>query len=198
MLGCTTEERVPEPPAERLDYQRILKEALRDAVRRVLEQVAAEGLPGDHYFYIAFHADHPDVEMSRELRERYPGEMTIILQHQYWNLVVGADAFAVELSFNGSQQRVSVPWTALTAFIDPSADFALRFEGVSAAATRDVVSGPAADRRSAARGRRRGSPVREGAVESPAATETAAGPPDEEPPPGASAGVIPFAPRRRR
>ena len=122
-----------EEPADRLDYQSILKEALRDAVRRVLARVAEHGLPGDHYFYMAFRTDHSGVEVPGFLRERYPDEMTVVLQHQFWDLQVTAEAFSVQLTFNASRHVLRVPFAALTAFIDPSADFALRFEGSPAA-----------------------------------------------------------------
>jgi hypothetical protein len=118
-----------EQPEDRLDYQGILKEALRDAVRRVLARVAEHGLPGEHYFYIAFRTDHPGVEAPSFLRERYPDEMTVVLQHQFWDLEVTPEAFSVRLNFSASRYVLRIPFAALTAFIDPSADFALRFEG---------------------------------------------------------------------
>jgi hypothetical protein len=112
---------------EKIDYSAILQEALRDAVRRVLEQVAEHGLPGEHHFYIGFRMDFPGVQAPRFLRDQYPEEMTIILQNQFWGLEVAAGAFSVTLSFGGSRQRLTVPFAALTAFADPSADFGLRF-----------------------------------------------------------------------
>lgn len=112
---------------DKIDYQAFLQEALRDAVRRVLEQVAEHGLPGEHHLYIGFHTDFPGVEAPRFLREQYPKEITIILQHQFWGLEVTLDAFSVLLSFGGSRQRLTVPFAALTAFADPAADFGLRF-----------------------------------------------------------------------
>lgn len=110
-----------------IDYQSFVEDALRAAVSRLLAEVAAQGLPGEHHFYIGFHTGHPEVTMPRSLRDLYPDEMTIILQHQYWNLVVEPEAFSVELSFNGSRLRLGVPFAALTMFADPSAEFALRF-----------------------------------------------------------------------
>ena len=110
-----------------IDYQSFVEDALRAAVSRLLAEVAAQGLPGEHHFYIGFHTGHPEVMMPRSLRDLYPDEMTIILQHQYWNLVVEPEAFSVELSFNGSRLRLAVPFAALTMFADPSAEFALRF-----------------------------------------------------------------------
>lgn len=118
---------LPGMDPEKIDYSAILQEALRDAVRRVLEQVAEHGLPGEHHFYIGFRTDFPGVQAPRFLRDQYPEEMTIILQNQFWGLEVTAGAFSVTLSFGGSHQRITVPFPALTAFADPSADFGLRF-----------------------------------------------------------------------
>jgi hypothetical protein len=123
---------LPEQSEDRLDYQSILKDALRDAVRRVLAKVAEHGLPGEHYFYIAFRTDHPGVEVPSFLRERYPDEMTVVLQHQFWDLEVTPEAFSVRLTFSAARHVLRIPFAALTAFIDPSADFALRFEGSAA------------------------------------------------------------------
>jgi hypothetical protein len=113
--------------SEGIDYQTFVHDALRDAVRRLLAQVAEQGLPGDHYFYIGFQTGHPGVAMPRVLRDLYPEEMTVILQHQYWNLEVDPDHFSVELSFSASRHRLTIPFAALTTFADPSAEFAWRF-----------------------------------------------------------------------
>ncbi len=117
---------------DRIDYSTLLQDALRDAVRRVMEQVAEHGMPGEHHFYIGFRTAFPGVEVPRFLREQYPDEVTIILQHQFWGLEVTAEDFSVLLSFGGARQRVTVPFAALTAFADPSADFGLRFDGPGA------------------------------------------------------------------
>ncbi|HET7041833.1 MAG TPA: ClpXP protease specificity-enhancing factor SspB [Gemmatimonadales bacterium] len=113
---------------DKIDYPAILQEALRGAVRRVLEQVAENGLPGEHLLYVGFRTNFPGVQVPRFLREQYPEEVTIVLQHQFWGLEVTAEDFAVHLSFGGSRQQVVVPFAALTAFADPSADFGLRFD----------------------------------------------------------------------
>ena len=119
--------------ADRIDYQKLLQEALRDAlrgaVRLVLAQVADEGLPGEHFFYIGFRTDRPGVSVPRFLRDQYPEEMTIVLQNQFWDLEVDEESFAVTLTFGGSRQRLTIPFHALTAFADPSAEFGLRFDG---------------------------------------------------------------------
>lgn len=112
---------------ETIDYQKILQDALRGAVRRVLAQAAEHGLPGEHHFYIGFLTAYPGVEIPRFLHDQYPEEMTIILQHQFWGLAVDDNAFSVFLSFGGTRQRLFIPFAAVTTFADPSAQFALRF-----------------------------------------------------------------------
>jgi len=119
---------------DKIDYPAILQEALRDAVRRILEQVAEHGLPGEHHFYVGFRSRFPGVEVPRFLREQYPEEITIILQNQFWGLEVDPEAFSVLLSFGGARQRLKVPFAALTTFADPSADFGLRFQDAGASA----------------------------------------------------------------
>jgi len=118
---------------DRIDYQKLLQESLRDAlrgaVRKVLAQVAEEGLPGEHFFYIGFRTDRPGVVLPRFLRDQYPEEMTIVLQNQFWDLEVEGESFSVTLTFGGSHQRLTIPLHALTAFADPSAEFGLRFDG---------------------------------------------------------------------
>ncbi|HEY0510350.1 MAG TPA: ClpXP protease specificity-enhancing factor SspB [Thermoanaerobaculia bacterium] len=118
---------------ETIDYAAYLQEALRGAVRRVLEQVAEHGLPGEHHLYIGFRTGFPGVEVPRFLRDQYPEEVTIILQHQFWGLEVTPEDFSVLLTFGGSRQRVTVPFAALTAFADPAADFGLRFDAAAPA-----------------------------------------------------------------
>ena len=111
-----------------LDYARLVREALRDVPRQALRVAASEGLSGEHHFYVTFRTSHPGVAMSPGLRARYPEEMTIVLQHQYRDLAVGEDAFSVTLRFGGAPERLHVPFAALVAFADPSAQFGLRFE----------------------------------------------------------------------
>lgn len=113
---------------DKIDYPAILQDALRDIVRRVLEQVAEHGIPGEHQLYIGFRTGFPGVQVPRFLRDQYPEEVTIVLQHQFWGLEVTSEYFSVLLSFGGSRQQVTVPFAALTAFADPSADFGLRFD----------------------------------------------------------------------
>jgi hypothetical protein len=132
---------------DKIDYPAILQEALRDAVRRILEQVAEHGLPGEHHFYVGFRTRFPGVEVPRFLREQYPEEVTIVLQNQFWGLEVSPEAFSVLLSFGGSRQRLYVPFAALTTFGDPSADFGLRFQEAGAAAPEEPKAPVAATTR---------------------------------------------------
>jgi hypothetical protein len=111
-----------------LEYARLVREALLDVPRRALRLAAREGLPGDHHFYVSFRTTHPGVSLSSSLRARHPEEMTVVLQHQYWDLAVGDDAFSVTLRFGGVPERLHVPFASLTAFADPAAEFGLRFD----------------------------------------------------------------------
>ena len=111
-----------------LDYPRLVREALRDVPRQALRLAAQEGLPGDHHFYLTFLTTHPGVAMSPGLHARHPRDMTIVLQHQFWDLAVGEEAFSVTLRFGGAKERVHVPFAALVAFADPAAQFGLHFE----------------------------------------------------------------------
>ncbi|HEX4959940.1 MAG TPA: ClpXP protease specificity-enhancing factor SspB [Thermoanaerobaculia bacterium] len=131
---------------DKIDYLAIFQDALRDVVRRVLEQVAEHGVPGEHHFFIGFRTQFPGVEVPRFLRDQYPEEVSIILQHQFWGLDVEPEAFSVLLAFGGTRQRVRVPFAALTTFADPSADFGLRFQaGPPEAAAKEAEPAPAAE-----------------------------------------------------
>jgi hypothetical protein len=110
------------------DYARMVREALIEVPRRALRLAAREGLPGEHHFYVSFRTGDPGVSVSPSLRARHPEEMTVVLQHQYWDLAVGDDAFSVTLRFGGAPERLHVPFAALTAFADPAAEFGLRFD----------------------------------------------------------------------
>lgn len=109
-------------------YDLMVKEALRDVVRRTLTLTAREGLPGEHHFYITFQTKYPGLRLSTRMRERYPDEMTIVLQHQFWDLAVNDHNFEVGLSFSGVPERLLIPFEAITAFYDPSVQFFLKFE----------------------------------------------------------------------
>ncbi len=125
-------------PAEDLfRYDVMVQEALLGVVRRVLQEAARTGLPGEHHFYITFRSQAPGVRLSTRLREKYPEEMTIVLQHQFWDLVVGEQNFEVGLSFGGVPERLLVPYEALTGFYDPSVQFGLKFSPDEAQADND-------------------------------------------------------------
>ena len=119
-----------QPPESLLPYDRWTEEALREVVARALEHVAENGLPGEHHFYVTFRTDHPDVEMPGHLRARYPQEMTIVLQHRFWDLAVdrAQQRFQVGLSFGGVPSLLVIPFAALTAFADPHIRYGLRFQ----------------------------------------------------------------------
>ena len=110
-----------------LDYPHLIQESLRDVIRRSLDIVAREGLPGEHHFYITFRTDAPGVRLSGTLTDRYPEEMTIVVQHQYRDLEVERDHFSMVLFFSGIAHSIRVPFSAVTAFLDPSVSFQLLF-----------------------------------------------------------------------
>ncbi|MEL7542535.1 MAG: ClpXP protease specificity-enhancing factor SspB [Pseudomonadota bacterium] len=111
-----------------IDYDGLAQEALRGVVRGVLEQVLRDGIPGDHHFYIAFDTRAPGVTLSRRLREQYPDEMTIVLQHRFWDLKVESDRFEVKLTFDSIPELLGVPYAAIKVFFDPSVPYGLQFE----------------------------------------------------------------------
>jgi hypothetical protein len=115
-----------------LHYDRMMESALRGVLREALTVALEHGLPGDHHFYITLRTDHPGVSLSKQLRERYPTEITIVLQHQYWDLEVREDGFDVTLSFSDVPEPLSVSYDAVTAFADPSVRFGLQFNVVEA------------------------------------------------------------------
>jgi hypothetical protein len=115
-----------------IDYASLVEKALLRVVHDVLDMVAEHGLPGRHHLYITFRTDHPGVVMDDTLFARYPSEMTIVLQHEFWGLEVSDDRFAVTLSFNKVSQRLEIPFAAVTVFADPSVEFGLQFTRASA------------------------------------------------------------------
>ncbi len=122
-----------ETPDSLIPYDEIVQEALRAVVGRVLGQVAAAGgfLPGDHHFYITFKTGAAGVDIPRHLKERFPDEMTIVLQNKFWDLVVEPDHFSVGLSFNQVPSKLVIPFAAITAFVDPAVDFGLQFQAIA-------------------------------------------------------------------
>jgi hypothetical protein len=121
-----------ETPESLIPYDEIVQEALRDVVGRVLGEVEQTGaLPGEHHFYITFKTKLPGVSIPKHLSERFPDEMTIVLQHRFWDLKVEQDAFSVGLSFGGVPSTLHVPFAAVTDFVDPAVDFSLKFQANS-------------------------------------------------------------------
>jgi hypothetical protein len=116
-----------ETPESLIPYDDVVQEALRAVVGRVLREVAVNGLPGDHHFYITFKTQAPGVAVPGHLLARFPDEMTIVLQHKYWDLKVEDEHFEVGLSFSQIPSHLFIPYAAITAFVDPSVDFALHF-----------------------------------------------------------------------
>ncbi len=113
---------------EILRYDRMVEGALRGVVRKSVEEVIEHGLPGEHHFYITFLTDYPGVKIPDYLRERYPGEMTIVLQYQFSDLKVNDEVMQVTLSFNNVPEKLIVPLAAISIFADPSVNFALQFQ----------------------------------------------------------------------
>lgn len=116
---------------EAFRYDKMVEKALRGVVRQALGEVVKDGLSDDHHFYITFFTDHSGVKLPGYLKDRYPGEMTIVLQHQFYDLEVDDEKFSVMLSFNNVPERLTIPLQAVTIFADPSVNFALQFQPLS-------------------------------------------------------------------
>lgn len=138
---------------DHIRYDVLARDALRGVLRKVLSDAAAHGLPGEHHFFITFVSKAEGVKLSPRLLAQYPEEMTIILQHQFWDLTVLEDRFEVGLSFGGIPERLVVPFSAIKSFLDPSVKFGLQFDtsdvaevapaGLPAAPAASAVSVPA-------------------------------------------------------
>src|SRR5690349_13034846 len=128
---------------DHIRYDVLARDALRGVLRRVLTDAAEHGLPGEHHFFITFLSTADGVKLSPRLLAQYPEEMTIILQHQFWDLVVTEDRFEVGLSFGGIPERLVVPFAAIKSFLDPSVQFGLQFESSEATAEAPVGQLPA-------------------------------------------------------
>ena len=111
-----------------MNYNGMVEATLLHVVRQVLDRVSESGLPGNHHLYLSFHTDYPGVVIPSHLREHYPEEMTIVLQHQFWGLETNDQGFEVTLSFDDVHEYIFVPFAALTAFADPSVQFGLQFK----------------------------------------------------------------------
>jgi hypothetical protein len=116
-----------------IDYERLAQTAMRGVIREILKQTEQSGLPGEHHFYVQFETNAPGVNISKRLRERYPDEMTIVLQHRFWDLAVHDDYFEVKLTFDSIPERLVVPFAAIKVFFDPSVRYALQFENLDMA-----------------------------------------------------------------
>ena len=128
---------------DHIRYDVLARDALRGVLRRVLADAAEHGLPGEHHFFITFLSTAEGVKLSPRLLAQYPEEMTIILQHQFWDLVVSEDRFEVGLSFGGIPERLVVPFNSIKSFFDPSVQFGLQFEPSDAATETPAASLPA-------------------------------------------------------
>ena len=128
---------------DHIRYDVLARDALRGVLRRVLTDAAENGLPGEHHFFITFLSTAEGVKLSPRLLAQYPEEMTIILQHQFWDLTVTEDRFEVGLSFGGIPERLVVPFNAIKSFFDPSVQFGLQFEPAEAAAEAPAANLPA-------------------------------------------------------
>jgi hypothetical protein len=115
-------------PRTTIDYGSLMHRAMRGLIREVLLQVEAEGLPGDHHFFITFDTTHPDTEMADWLSDRYPTDMTVVVQNWYENLEVTEDGFSITLNFGETPEPLYIPYDAIKTFVDPSVEFGLRFE----------------------------------------------------------------------
>ena len=164
---------------EGLRYDIMVEGALRGVVRAALQVAADEGLPGEHHFYITFRTDYPGVALADYLRERYPNEMTIVIQYQFWDLKVLEERFEVTLSFNDKPEHLVIPYGSVSAFADPSVRFGLQFDAESEEEDGDELAPPEEANTSAAA-------AAEGASEG-AAAESPAGEaaPEDEDDPGA-------------
>lgn len=137
-----------------IDYEALAQDAMRGVVRTILARVAKSGLPGDHHFYVSFSTNATGVSVSKRLKEKYPDEMTIVLQHRFWDLAVNDERFEVKLTFDGIPERLVVPFSAIKVFFDPSVRYGLQFEAPDFGP--DAVSHPQGDQTGAADGERSG------------------------------------------
>jgi uncharacterized protein len=114
--------------SKEIDYGNLMHDAMRGLIKTVLRDIAKNGLPGSHHFFITFDTTHPDAELADWLSDRYPEEMTVVVQHWFSNLDVGDDKFAITLNFGDAPEPLVIPYDAIKTFVDPSVEFGLRFE----------------------------------------------------------------------
>lgn len=120
-----------------IDYGNLMHHAMRGLIQQVLEAVARDGLPGNHHFFITFDTEHPGAEMADWLKSRYQGEMTVVIQNWYENLIVDDNGFAITLNFGDRPEPLYIPFDAIRTFVDPSVEFGLRFETQEATESED-------------------------------------------------------------
>jgi hypothetical protein len=181
-------------PTDHIRYDILAQEALRGVVRQVLTDVAKHGLPGEHHFFISFDTRSPGVRVSARLRSQYPEEMTIVLQHQFWDLAVTEHGFEAGLSFGGVAERLFVPFDAIKGFFDPSVQFGLQFDAGAAGSESDSAAAsaprglpvPAKAENDAARAKP--GRTKPAAAEVPMRPAPAAKPDEDRPPPAAPTG----------
>ncbi len=123
-----------------MDYRVLVEEALRGVMIQALRQVEHHGLSGEHHFFITFRTDYPGTGISKDLKARYPEEITIVLQNQFWGLRTDSSGFSVSLSFSRKPQTLRIPYDAVTSFVDPSVSFALRFDSHGESADEQIES----------------------------------------------------------
>jgi hypothetical protein len=126
-----------------IDYGNLMHRAMRGLIKTVLTDVSEHGLPGAHHFFITFDTAHPDVELADWLSDRYPGEMTVVMQHWYDNLVVTDEGFSVTLNFGDAPEPLYIPYDAIKTFVDPSVEFGLRFESTDSEDEEEAPPRPA-------------------------------------------------------
>ncbi|WP_433989038.1 hypothetical protein SuNHUV7_31460 (plasmid) [Pseudoseohaeicola sp. NH-UV-7] len=126
-----------------IDYGNLMHRAMRGLIQNVLQDVAENGLPGEHHFFITFDTGHPDVELADWLADRYPGEMTVVMQHWYDNLEVTDEGFSITLNFGDAPEPLYIPYDAIKTFVDPSVEFGLRFENHNDDSANSDVLAPA-------------------------------------------------------
>ncbi len=179
-----TDKLIPAMATDHIRYDILAQAALRGVVRTVLADAANKGLPGEHHFKITFNTKAPGVRLSDRMRARYPQDMTIVLQHQFWDLGVSEQAFEVGLSFGGVPERIVVPFDAVTAFFDPAVQFGFQFETIEGAAEADTGQTAEKSTASITRG-----PAEESKLDSlPAPAPAAAASPDAPAPAGGASG----------
>ena len=116
------------PAPSTIDYGNLMHRAMRGLIQEVLTDIAENGLPGEHHFFITFDTMHPDVEIADWLSDRYPGDMTVVIQHWFDNLVVTDEGFSITLNFGENPEPLYIPYDSIQTFVDPSVEFGLRFE----------------------------------------------------------------------